>query len=163
MLILGLRWAIRGSYRTRKRKMSTLEKAIVIAVEGHAGVKDKGGAPYIFHPLRMMLSLTPPDERIVAVLHDVCEDCEGWTFDRLRTEGFPERIIVALDSVTKREGEDYFTFVRRAAANPIGRHVKLADLNDNCDLSRITAPTDRDYQRIEKYRQAIALIQSIPE
>jgi (p)ppGpp synthase/HD superfamily hydrolase len=55
--------------------MSTLERVIVIAAEGHAGVKDKGGAPYILHPLRMMLSLSSPDERIVAVLHDVCEDC----------------------------------------------------------------------------------------
>jgi (p)ppGpp synthase/HD superfamily hydrolase len=143
--------------------MSTLERAIVIAAEGHHGVKDKGGAPYILHPLRMMLSLSSPDERIVAVLHDVCEDCPGWTFDRMRTEGFSDHIIAALDSVTNREGECYEAFARRAAANPIGRHVKLADLHDNCDLSRITAPTERDYQRIEKYRRAIALIQSIPE
>jgi hypothetical protein len=63
--------------------------------------------------------------------------------------------------VTKREGEDYETFARRAAANPIGRNVKLADLNDNCDLSRITTPTESDHQRIEKYHRAIKLIQSI--
>jgi len=63
--------------------MSTLERAIVIAAEGHKGVKDKAGGPYILHPLRMMLGLSSPDERIVAVLHDVVEDCSGWTFDRL--------------------------------------------------------------------------------
>ena len=59
--------------------MSTLERAIVIviAANGHAGAVDKGGAPYILHPLRMMLNLTSTDKRIVAVLHDVCEDCEG--------------------------------------------------------------------------------------
>jgi (p)ppGpp synthase/HD superfamily hydrolase len=140
--------------------MSTLERAIIIAAEGHAGVKDKGGAPYILHPLRMMLSLSSADERIVAVLHDVCEDCPGWTLERLRAEGFPERIVAALDSVTKREGENYEDFARRAAANKIGRHVKLADLADNCDLSRIAEPTEADYQRIEKYRRAIKLIQS---
>src|ERR1700730_2622349 len=115
--------------------MSTLERAIIIAAEGHAGVKDKGGAPYILHPLRMMLGLSSPDERIVAVLHDVCEDCPGWTFDRLRSEGFSDHIIEALQSVTKRDGEDYESFVLRAAANPIGRSVKLADLHDNCDLA----------------------------
>ena len=120
--------------------MSTLERAIVIAAEGHAGVKDKGEAPYILHPLRMMLALTSPDERIVAVLHDVCEDCPGWTLDLLRAEGFPDHIITALDSVTKREDEDYETFVRRAAANPIGRKVKLEDLRDNSNLSRISHP-----------------------
>jgi (p)ppGpp synthase/HD superfamily hydrolase len=119
--------------------MSTLERAIIIAAEGHAGVKDKGGAPYILHPLRMMLGLSSPDERIVAVLHDVCEDCPGGTFDRLRAEGFPDHIIAALDSVTKRESEDYEIFASRAAANPIGRRVKLADLADNCDLSALRA------------------------
>ena len=54
----------------------------------------------------MMLGLSSPDERIVAVLHDVCEDCPGWTFDRLRDEGFSDKIIAALDAVTNREGED---------------------------------------------------------
>ena len=109
----------------------------------------------------MMLGLSSPDERIVAVLHDDCEDCPGWTFDRLRAEGFSDQIIAALDAVTKREGEDYEDFARRAAANPIGRNVKLADLADNCDLSRIAEPTEVDYQRIEKYQRAITLIHAI--
>jgi len=112
-------------------------------------------------PLRMMLRLSSPDERIVAVLHDVVEDCPGWIFDRLRDEGFSDEVIAALDSVTKREGEKYEDFVKRAAANPIGRNVKLADLADNCDLSRIAEPTEADYQRIEKYQRAIKLIHSI--
>jgi (p)ppGpp synthase/HD superfamily hydrolase len=143
--------------------LSTLERAIAIASEAHAGQVDKAGAPYILHPLRMMLSLSATDERIVAMLHDVCEDCPGWTFDRLRAEGFPDRIVEALDSVTKRDGEDYEAFVRRASANPIGRRVKLADLRDNCDLSRIAAPSERDLARIAKYRRAIDLIEQLPE
>jgi hypothetical protein len=100
----------------------------------------------------MMLGLSSLDERIVAVLHDVCEDCPGWTLDRLRAEGFSEHIITALDAVTKRDGEDYDDFARCAAANPIGRNVKLVDLADNCDLSRIAEPTGVDHQRIEKYQ-----------
>lgn len=143
--------------------MSTLERAIAIAVEGHAGVTDKGGAPYILHPLRVMLSLSSPEERIVAVLHDVCEDCPGWTLGRLRAEGFSDRVITALDSVTKRSGEDYEPFIKRAAADPIGRRVKLADLQDNSDISRIAAPTDADHQRIAKYRHAIKLLKAISE
>ncbi len=138
--------------------MSTLERAIAIAAQAHAGQVDKAGAPYVLHPLRMMLRVSSPEERIVAVLHDVCEDCPGWSFDRLKAEGFSDRILAALDSVTKRDGEDYESFVRRAAADPIGRAVKLADLSDNCDLSRIAAPSQRDYERIEKYRRAIDLI-----
>ena len=142
--------------------MSTLERAIAIAAEAHAGQVDKAGAPYVLHPLRMMLRVSSINERIVAVLHDVCEDCQGWTFDRLRGEGFSELTIEALQSVTKRDGEDYEDFVRRAAANPIGRRVKLADMIDNSDMSRIAEPTERDFQRVEKYRRAIDLISRLP-
>jgi (p)ppGpp synthase/HD superfamily hydrolase len=145
------------------KTMSTLERAIAIAAEGHSGAKDKGEEPYILHPLRVMLSLSSPEERIVAVLHDVCEDCPGWTLDRLRTEDFSDRVITALDSVTKRPDEDYETFVKRAAGDPIGRRVKLADLQDNSDISRIPVPTDSDRQRIGKYRDAIKLLQAISE
>jgi (p)ppGpp synthase/HD superfamily hydrolase len=142
--------------------MSDLERAIAIAVEAHAGQRDKSGAPYVLHPLRVMLSLPSNDERIVAVLHDVCEDCPGWTFERLRAEGFSERVLTALNSVTKRDGEAYEDFVRRAADNPVGRAVKLADMEDNCDLSRISSPTERDFARIEKYKKAIDLIAHLP-
>lgn len=144
--------------------MSTLERAIKIAANGHAGQVDKAGAPYILHPLRVMLGLKTNEERIVAVLHDVAEDVPGWTFERLRQEGFSEEVIAALDSVTKRaeEEEDYDAFVRRAAANPIGRRVKMADLRDNCDLSRIAEPTAKDHERIAKYRRAIAWLETLP-
>jgi (p)ppGpp synthase/HD superfamily hydrolase len=142
--------------------MSSLERAIAIAAEAHAGQRDKSGAPYVLHPLRMMLRVSSNEERIVAVLHDVCEDCPGWTFERLRTEGFSEKILTALGTVTKRDGETYEDFVKRAASNPIGRAVKLADLQDNCDLSRISNPTQRDFDRIERYKNAIELIGGLP-
>lgn len=143
--------------------MSTLERAIEIAASGHAGEKDKAGAPYILHPLRVMLAVSTTEERIVAVLHDVVEDVPDWSLDRLRKEGFSETVIAALESVTKRpeEKKDYDAFVRRAAANPIGRRVKMADLRDNCDLSRIADPQPRDNERIEKYRKAIAWLESL--
>jgi len=147
---------------TVRDDVSTLERAIAIAAEAHAGQVDKAGAPYVLHPLRVMLSVSSIQERIVAVLHDVCEDCPGWTFDRLRQEGFSNQIIEALQSVTKRVGEDYEDFVRRAAADPIGRRVKLADMIDNSDLSRIAEPTQRDFQRVEQYRRAIDLISRLP-
>ncbi len=141
--------------------MSTLERAIAIAATAHAGQHDKAGAPYILHPLRVMLRLAAEAERITAVLHDVIEDCEGWSFERLRTEGFSVEIIEALRSVTKRDGESYEDFVKRACENPIGRRVKLSDLHDNCDLSRITAPSAKDHERIARYHRAIAYIESL--
>jgi (p)ppGpp synthase/HD superfamily hydrolase len=148
--------------------MSTIERAVAIAAEAHAGQTDKAGAPYLLHPLRVMLSVSTPEERIVAVLHDVMEDCPSWTLDRLRAEGFSEIVLAGLVSVTKTASEEaakdeasYLAFVRRAAANSIGRVVKLADLRDNCDLSRIAAPTDRDRLRLKKYVRAIALLESL--
>jgi hypothetical protein len=135
--------------------MSTLDRAIEIATAAHAGQTDKGGAAYIEHPLRVMARCIGDDAKIVAVLHDVVEDCPEWSFDRLRAEGFSEAVLAGLDSVTKRDGEDYGAFVLRAGRNPLGREVKLADLADNSDVSRLPAVTEQDLARLEKYRRAI--------
>lgn len=138
--------------------MSTLERAITIAAQAHAGQVDKAGAPYILHPLRVMLRMNTDEERMVAVLHDVIEDSD-WTLDRLRAEGFPEAVLAGVESMTRNPEETYEEYVLRAGRNTIGRRVKLADLEDNSDLSRISLPTEKDYARIEKYRRAIALLQ----
>ncbi len=108
-----------------------------------------------------MLGVRDAEERIVAVLHDVIEDTPV-TVENLRRDGFSEAVIDALDTVTKRPGETYTAFVLRAARNPIGRAVKLADLHDNSDLSRITSPTPRDHERLAKYKQAIELLLNMP-
>ena len=137
--------------------MSTLEHAIAIAARAHAGKVDKAGAPYIIHPLRVMLKMETSEERIVAVLHDVVEDSDT-TLEDLRNEGNSDVVVHAVDAVTMRTGESYDDFVQRAALNPIGRRVKLADLEDNSDLSRIAHPTKKDYARLAKYERAIQSI-----
>lgn len=137
----------------------TLERAIAIAATAHAGQVDKGGAPYILHPLKVMLRMDSLEERIVAVLHDVVEDC-GVSLDDLRKEGFSEEVLTAIESVTKVAGESYEDFVERAAQNPIGRVVKLADLEENSDLSRIASPSWEDLERVEKYRRAIGRLRT---
>ena len=137
-----------------------LERAIAIATEAHAGQVDKAGTAYITHPLRVMRAQNNDEARIVAVLHDVVEDCEAWTFERLEAEGFSPTIIEALRLVTKIQGEPYEDFVRRAASNSISRAVKLADLADNMDVSRLPALTEKDRERLEKYRKAMAVLES---
>lgn len=136
-----------------------LARAIAIATEAHAGQTDKAGAPYIEHPLRVMRAQSTEEARMVAVLHDVIEDCPGWTFGRLAEEGFSAAVLDALARVTKTVGESYEDFARRAAGNPVSRAVKLADLADNMDLSRLTEVTDKDLARLEKYRSALAILQ----
>jgi len=135
--------------------MSLLEKAISIAVEAHQGKKDKAGATYILHPLRVMFRVETEAEKIVAILHDVVEDHgDVWPVKRLRQAGFPKRILDALDCVTKRDGESYEKFIARSAKNPIALNVKLADLEDNLDVRRLPEVTEQDRVRLNRYLAA---------
>lgn len=133
--------------------MPTLERAVQIAAEAHAGQVDKAGAPYILHPLRMLLRMETPEARLAALLHDVVEDSE-WTLEALRGEGFDEAVVAAVDALTRRAGESYDDFIERAAPNPIARRVKLADLEDNLDLSRLATLGARDLERLDRYHRA---------
>ena len=126
--------------------MSTLEKAISLAVRAHEGQVDKAGAPYLLHPLRVMLRMVTEEEMIVAVLHDVAEDASVSLQD-LRRMGYTENVVEAIESVTRRHHEPYEEFIRRVAANPIGRKVKVADLEDNMDLSRLKQPPESRFRQ----------------
>ncbi|MFB3902493.1 MAG: YfiT family bacillithiol transferase [Acidobacteriota bacterium] len=140
--------------------MTPLEKAIFIAVQAHAGAKDKAGEAYVLHPLRMMMKMSTETERVVAVLHDVVEDSD-WTLEGLRREGFTEDVVDAVDHLTRRPGEDYEDFVRRAVVNPVALRVKIADLEDNLNQSRLKEPiTDEDRARMVRYRKALAYVRA---
>ncbi len=121
------------------------------------------------------MRVEPLDAKMVAVLHDVVEDCreKGYDFARLEREGFSPAVVSGVRAVTKlpdEEGkhsdpgyeETYLRFVRRAAAHPLGRLVKIADLEDNLDLGRIAHPTERDLRRMERYRRALEMIRGLP-
>ncbi|HEY0272811.1 MAG TPA: phosphohydrolase [Chitinophaga sp.] len=134
--------------------MMTLERAIAIAVAAHAGQKDKYGAPYIGHVLRVMNMGITEAEKIVGVLHDVVEDT-GWTFEQLAAEGLEPALIEALKGVTKlSEDEDYDHFVNRTLQNRLSCAVKLHDLTDNMDVRRIPEVTEKDISRLNKYLKA---------
>lgn len=138
--------------------MSTIERAIEIAAHAHAGQVDKAGAPYIFHPLRLMLTVKTPEQQMAAVLHDVVEDTDV-TFDDLRAEGFPAEVLEAVMALTKTDGEARLDAAQRAAQNPIARAVKLADVTDNMDLGRIANPSEKDYARLKEYAQVKELLE----
>jgi (p)ppGpp synthase/HD superfamily hydrolase len=140
-----------------------LDRAIALAREAHADQVDKGRAPYIDHPLRVMEAVHAegPVAMIGAALHDVIED-GGITPDQLRAEGFPEEAIAAVETVTKLDDEKgteegYATFIERIAASGsrLAIVVKLADLADNSDLSRLGhVPTEEDLARARKYERS---------
>jgi len=132
-----------------------LEDAMSLAAKAHRRQKDKAGAAYILHPLRVMLRMNTNDERIVALLHDVVEDTE-YTLEDLRKAGYSLKILQSLDCLTKRDGEEYGQFIKRVKRSPLARKVKIADIEDNLNLTRIKNPKKRDFMRIEKYRRALS-------
>jgi (p)ppGpp synthase/HD superfamily hydrolase len=133
--------------------MATLQRALEIAVEAHKNQKQKDGTPYALHPIRLSLSLTTEEQKIVALLHDVVEDTE-WTFEDLEREGFSGTIMAALRLLTHNDGSPYDEYVERLASNPLARAIKMADLTDNMDFKRIPEPTEKDFARFQKYHRA---------
>lgn len=146
--------------RTRRasdrRRRPTLEDAIVLAARAHRGQLDKGGQPYILHPLRVMNEVSGAEAKMAAVLHDVVEDTPV-TLARLRAAGFSETVVRAVDALSRRPGEDYLEYVERAGRNRIARQVKLADLRDNLAPARLGLFAEEHRRRLrKKYRDAFA-------
>lgn len=136
-----------------------IELAISIALEAHKGQKDKGGNPYILHPLAVMNRLETIEEKIVAVLHDVVEDTDV-TLSQLRGYGFSEEIVEAVSLLTKSEEDSYEEFIEKTLENRISRSVKIADIKENMKIERIKQPTENDYKRLEKYRNALEILEN---
>lgn len=130
------------------------EIALKIATEAHKGQIDKGGNPYINHPLQIASIMENETEKIVALLHDVCEDSET-TIEDLKQIGFSKEVIDAVIAITKKENEAYEGYIERVKENNIALKVKLADLEHNSDISRILNPTQKDLDRTRKYLKTI--------
>ena len=131
-----------------------LDRAKEIARAAHEGQVDKAGKPYIEHPLRVMKMGKSMEEKIAGILHDVVEDSE-WTFEMLEKEGIPKDVMDALRCVTKlSEDEDYDHFIARVKTNPLAVKVKLNDLKDNMDITRLDQVTEKDLARLNKYIRA---------
>jgi len=140
--------------------LSSLDNAIAIAIKAHAGQVDKAGQPYILHPLRLMFRFLSEAEMIVAVMHDVVED-SAFTLDELKNIGFSDKILSAIECLTKRHGESYESFISRVLKNDLARKVKVEDIKDNLDLTRLDKVTDKDLARIEKYHEALKVLDKL--
>jgi len=129
--------------------------AISIAAKAHEGQKDKGGFAYILHPLRVMNSLNSTDKDLcsIAVMHDVVEDSDI-TLEDIKGYGFSIRVQTALRALTHLKGETYQEYIERCYCNSDARLVKMADLRDNSDITRLKGITSKDLNRMEKYHKA---------
>lgn len=135
--------------------MIDLLRAFFIATRAHKGQRDKGGKPYIFHPLNVSLNVKGKDEKIVALLHDVIEDTD-YTIDDLKflTEDQREALLL----LTHDKDKPYMTYIEAIKKNKIARRVKLADLDQNMKLKRLKTVTEKDLERLEKYKRAKDLL-----
>ena len=141
-----------------KDSETLLALAIAIANQAHAGQLDKAGKPDISHPLTVMAQMDTLESKIVAVLHDAIEDSD-LKIEDLVEQGFPKFITDAITAITKLEGEPYEGYILRVKSNAIARKVKIADVTHNMDISRISNPTEKDFQRLEKYQKVLQELQ----
>ena len=133
--------------------------ALKICYEAHAGQEDKSGLPYVFHPFHLAEQMETEHEVCAALLHDVMEDT-GMTACDLVAAGIPRKYVDTCLLLTHAPGVPYMDYVEGVKADPVARKVKMADLRHNSDLSRLDGePTEKDLQRIEKYRKAQLMLQ----
>lgn len=128
------------------------KKAIKLMYDKHKNQKDKGGMPYVLHPLHLAEQMDDEDSTVVALLHDIVEDTDI-TITNLNELGFTKEQIEAINIMTHPSGMDYFDYIKRIATNDISLKVKLADLQHNMDLTRLNNITINDLERIKKYRK----------
>lgn len=131
--------------------MLKLIKALLVAIKAHQGQKDKGGKPYILHPIRVALNVKGKDEKIVALLHDVIEDT-SYTIEDLEFLTEEQRKVLLL--LTHDDNTPYMEYIEEVKKNKIASKVKLADLEQNMNLKRLKTVTNKDLKRLEKYKKA---------
>ena len=133
---------------------SMVNLALSIARQAHEGQLDKAGVDYIKHPIYVASQVETEEEKAVALLHDVLED-SSVTAEELLIAGLPETVVTTVQVLTKQTGQDYQTYLQAVKSNPLACRVKLADLKHNSDLSRLTSITEKDRERLKKYKKAI--------
>lgn len=129
-----------------------LALAIKLAAEGHIDQTDKGGKPYILHPLKVMHYLKTHDMQLmaIAIMHDLVDDCDV-SLDDLREHGFSDRVIEGVWLLSNVEGLPYEDYIQRMLYSQDAMRVKLADLRHNADIRRLKGLTDKDLLRMRKY------------
>ena len=134
------------------KKGEMLDKMLLLATNAHHGQFDKGGNPYILHPLKVMHYLKTDDEELMcmALGHDVVED-SGITYVDLRAAGMSERVIEGIRCLTKQRGQTYGEYKEVVFSNVDAMRVKMADLRHNTDIRRLKGVTDKDIARMAKY------------
>ncbi len=154
------------------KDMPSIDETAALAGAWHAGQVDKSGQPYVGHLIRVsrhLLRLFPDAtvaERQAAWLHDSIEDTEATAGD-LRQMGYSEEVIAIVQAVTISDtGLSYADRIEALATggNLSAIRVKLADLSDNSDRTRLAElPPERAASMGARYRAAISRLTDVLE
>ena len=137
------------------------KQAIRLCFDAHKDQVDKSGMPYVLHPFHLAEQMVDEITTVVALLHDVVEDTD-YTLEDIRALGFPEEVVAALTLLTHDPAVPYMEYVARIGRDPVARAVKLADLGHNSDITRLDRVTQKDLDRVEKYREAMGILEKSP-
>ena len=134
--------------------------AMKLAFDKHKKQKDKSGLPYIHHPLHLAEQMDDELSITTALLHDIVEDTNT-TFEELKKEGIPIKVIEALRCLTHDKSVPYMEYIKNISKNELATKVKLADLKHNSDLSRLDNITEEDLKRVQKYKKSIEYLENM--
>ncbi len=115
---------------------------------------DRAGKPYTGHLYRSSDKFEDETRKVAAILHDVIEDTEV-TAEDLLSMGFTEEVVEIVKILTNNHGSyDEFIDYIIASDNIAAMEVKLSDLEDNMDMTRLPEIKDNDLIRQDKYRRS---------
>ncbi len=139
-----------------------LAHTIAFVSEAFKDKLDKGGYPYILHCIRVMNNLNTTDEElnIIAMLHDCVED-KVCTIQDLVNMKYSQRVIYSIILLTHDKNKQYMEYIKELCHDKDARLVKLADLKDNSNITRLKGLTKKDFDRMEKYHTAYTYLSNI--
>jgi (p)ppGpp synthase/HD superfamily hydrolase len=134
--------------------MKKLGLAISITAKAFENILDKGGQPYILHCLRVMNNVQGDEcVKCASVMHDLIEDTD-WTFEQLTTLGFSDKTVGLLHLLTHQKETSYDDYIKSISVSKEATEIKMRDLEDNSNITRIKGARKKDFDRIEKYHRA---------
>lgn len=146
--------------------MKNLALAIAITSEAFKNTLDKGGHPYILHCIRVMMN-TEGDEcvKCAAMMHDLVEDTDetspiNYTFELLQELGFSDKTIGLLKLLTHDRVIPYMEYIKTLSISDGAKRIKIKDIEDNSNITRLKGVRDEDFERLKKYSIAYLYLNS---
>lgn len=141
--------------------MKKLALAIAITAEAFKEKLDKGEQPYILHCLRVMNAVNGDEcTKCAAIMHDLVEDCSEWSFTRLVGLGFSEKTMRLMYLITHCKETPYDEYIKAISVDKDATEIKLRDLEDNSNITRLKGLRKKDFDRLEKYHKAYTYLKS---